>query len=90
MACLLGSSRVRTPDVSVSAESSISMGRTSEPVGQAVPGRPCSQLRGPRAPWRPAREARPTDGPGGGSGARQRCSKGVWERPESEGLYLMM
>lgn len=81
---------VRTPDVFVRAESSVSMSRTSEPVGQAVPGRPCSRLRGPRAPWRPAREARPTDGPGGGSGGHQRCSEGVWERPELGGLYLMM
>lgn len=75
--------------MSVHAESSIVMGRTSKPMGQAVPGRPCSRLGGPGALWQPAREARPADGPGGGSGGRQRCSEGVWERPESGGLYLM-
>lgn len=73
--------------MSVCAESSVGVGRTSEPVGQVVPGRPCSWLRGAQGlcggqPMRPGLQTALVEG----SGGCQRCSEGVWERSESGGF----
>lgn len=74
--------------MSVHAESSIVMGRTSKPR-PAVPGATLQPVWGPGAPWQPAREARPADGPGEAQvavrGDLRECGKG----PESGGLCMM-
>lgn len=73
--------------MSVCVESSISMGRTSKPADQVVPGQPCSWLRGAQGlcggqPMRPGPQMALVEG----SGVCQRYSEGVWERSESGGF----